>query len=557
MLKEKIDRRQFVNTMGMGAMGLMLMNACSQSSPEVVLYNANIYTSNPNSPKAQAVALANGIILAIGNNKDILHFAGSSTRKIDVGGKTITPGFIDAHSHPAYSGRAHLRKVDCDLRSISAIKDAIKDKSINTASGNWISGFKYDDTKTSNGRYINRYDLDDVTTIHPVLITHRGGHTAYVNSKALELANIDKTTPDPSGGQIIRGDNGEPTGLLKENAVELVSHLIPNEFSQKDYQEGVKLITQMMSKSGVTSVTDAYGEPKDLKAYHDAMASGELSCRIYCMIAYYNIEEMISKGMKTGDGDDWVRVGGMKLTCDGSISERTARLSKSYIGRPDDFGIIVMDEEELYNYAIKAHRADWQIGIHANGDVGIDKSLNVFERIQKEHHRNDPRFRIEHCTVINKDLINRIKKLNAIPCPFSTYVYFHGEKMVNYGKERLENMFAVRSFLDAGINVTQTSDYPPGPFEPMMAIQSSVTRTDMSGNVWGPSQKISVEEAIKVGTINGAYASYEEHIKGSLEAGKLADLVVLEKDPTQVDPNSIIDIKVERTMVGGKWVYES
>ena len=132
----------------------------------------------------------------------------------------------------------------------------------------------------------------------------------------MELANIDKTTPDPSGGQIIRGDNGEPTGLLKENAVELVSHLIPNEFSQKDYQEGVKLITQMMSKSGVTSVTDAYGEPKDLKAYHDAMASGELSCRIYCMIAYYNIEEMISKGMKTGDGDDWVRVGGMKLTCD-------------------------------------------------------------------------------------------------------------------------------------------------------------------------------------------------------------------------------------------------
>jgi predicted amidohydrolase YtcJ len=557
MLKEKIDRRQFVNTMGMGTMGLMLMNACSQSSPEVVLYNANIYTSNPYAPKAQAVALANGKILAIGNNKDILRIASSSTRKIDVGGSTITPGFIDAHSHPAYSGRAHLRNVDCDLRSISAIKDAIKDKSSITAPDNWISGFKYDDTKTSDGRYINRYDLDEVTTNHPVLITHRGGHTAYVNSKALELANIDKTTPDPSGGQIIRGDNGEPTGLLKENAVELVSHLIPNEFSDKDYQEGVKLITQMMSKSGVTSVTDAYGEPKDLNAYRDALSSDELSSRIYCMIAYYDIEEMISKGMKTGDGNNWVRIGGMKLTCDGSISERTARLSKSYIGRPDDFGIIVMDEEELYDYAIKAHKADWQIGIHANGDVGIDKSLNVFERIQKEHPRDDPRFRLEHCTVINKDLINRIKKLNAIPCPFSTYVYFHGEKMVNYGKERLENMFAVKSFLDAGINVTQTSDYPPGPFEPMMAIQSSVTRTDMSGNVWGPSQKISVEEAIKVGTINGAYASYEEHIKGSLEAGKLADLVVLEKDPAQVDPNAIIDIKVERTMVGGKWVYES
>ena len=189
--------------------------------------------------------------------------------------------------------------------------------------------------------------------------------------------------------------------------------------------------------------------------------------------------------------------------------------------------------------------------------MGIDKSLNVFERIQKEHPRDDPRFRLEHCTVINDQILKRIKDLNAIPNPFSTYVYFHGEKMVNYGKKRLEHMFAVRSFLDAGINVTQTSDYPPGPYEPMMAIQSSVTRTDMSGNTWGPSQRISVEEAIKVGTINGAYASYEEQIKGSLEKGKLADLVVLEQDPTQVDPNAIIDIKIQRTMVNSNWVYES
>jgi predicted amidohydrolase YtcJ len=216
-----------------------------------------------------------------------------------------------------------------------------------------------------------------------------------------------------------------------------------------------------------------------------------------------------------------------------------------------------MDEEEMYSYAIKAQKANWQIGIHANGDVGIDKALNVFEKIQKEHPREDPRFRLEHCTLINDDLIRRIKALNAIPNPFSTYVYFHGEKMKEYGAERLENMFAVRSFLDAGINVTQTSDYPPGPFEPMMALQSSVTRTDWNGNLWGPSQKISVEEAIKVGTINGAYASYDEKIKGSLEEGKLADLVVLESNPLEVDPFSIIDIKIERTMVGGKWVYES
>jgi len=552
-----LDRRQFVQTLGMGTMGLLVLNSCSTSSPELILHNANIYTSDPKQPKSQAIAISNGKIVAVGTDKDILYLSSSKTHKIDMGGKTITPGFIDAHSHPAYSGNAHLRNVDCDLRSIKEIQDALKEASLKKPPGEWIFGFKYDDTKTAEGRYITRYDLDLITAEHPIKIVHRGGHTAYVNSMALKLANIDRNTPTPEGGEIVRDEDGEPTGLLKENAVDLVNQLAPEEFTTQDRQEGVRIITEMMSKSGVTSVTDAYGGQADLKAYHDAYNAGELSSRIYCMIGYYEIDDMIAQGIKTGDGDNWIRIGGMKLTCDGSISERTARLSEPYVGRPDDFGIIVMDEEELYSYAIKAHKANWQIGIHANGDVGIDKSLNVFERIQKEHPRQDPRFRLEHCTVVNPELIQRIKNLNAIPCPFSTYVYFHGEKMVNYGQERLENMFAVRSFLDAGINVTQTSDYPPGPFEPMMAIQSSVTRTDMSGNIWGASQKISVEEAIKVGTINGAYASYEETIKGSLEMGKLADLVVLDKNPAQVDPNTIVDIKIQRTMVDGKWVYES
>ncbi len=552
-----LDRRQFVQTLGMGTMGLLVLNSCSTSSPELILHNANIYTSDPSQPKSQAIAISNGKIVAVGTDKDILYLSSSKTHKMNMGGKTITPGFIDAHSHPAYSGNAHLRNVDCDLRSIKEIQDALKEASLKKPPGEWVFGFKYDDTKTAEGRYITRYDLDVITADHPIKIVHRGGHTAYVNSMALKLANIDRNTPTPEGGEIVRDEDGEPTGLLKENAVDLVNKLAPEKFTPQDRQEGVKIITEMMSKSGVTSVTDAYGEQADLKAYRDAYAAGELSSRIYCMMGYYEIDDMIAQGIKTGDGDNWIRIGGMKLTCDGSISERTARLSEPYVGRPDDFGIIVMDEEELYSYAIKAHKANWQIGIHANGDVGIDKSLNVFERIQKEHPRQDPRFRLEHCTVVNPELIQRIKNLNAIPCPFSTYVYFHGEKMVNYGQERLENMFAVRSFLDAGINVTQTSDYPPGPFEPMMAIQSSVTRTDMSGNIWGASQKISFEEAIKVGTINGAYASYEETIKGSLEMGKLADLVVLDKNPAQVDPNTIVDIKIERTMVDGKWVYES
>jgi predicted amidohydrolase YtcJ len=169
----------------------------------------------------------------------------------------------------------------------------------------------------------------------------------------------------------------------------------------------------------------------------------------------------------------------------------------------------------------------------------------------------DPRYRLEHCTVVNPSLIARIKALGAIPTPFSTYVYYHGEKMREYGPERLNWMFAVRSFLDAGVRVTQASDYPPGPFEPMMALQSEVTRTDIHGNLWGPKQRVTVEEAIRVGTINGAYASFDEKVKGSIAAGKLADLVVLGRDPMRVDPMTLITIPIERTMVGGRWVYES
>ena len=550
---KNFNRRTFL-----ASLSPLVMLPFYQQSIDLILYNANIITVNPNQPSAQAIAISSDKIIVVGTNESILKLATGFTKKIDISGKTILPGFIDSHSHPASSGRAHLRNVDCDLRSISAIKKAIYERTKNTPEGEWVEGFKYDDTKTSEKRFINNKDLDEVSPHHPVIIRHRGGHTAYVNSMALTLGGIDRNTADPLGGHIERDAiSGELTGRLLESATSAIENLIPNIFSRSEYQAGAKLISQMMSKSGITSVTDAGTDARSYQSYQDAHDAKELKTRIYCMMRGRGVDEMMRAGKKTGDGDEWVRVGAMKLACDGSISERTARLSESYIGRPNDYGIIVNDEEMLYEQAVKAHKKDWQIGIHANGDVGIDIVLNVYERLQKVYYRKDPRFRLEHCTVINDDLIKRIKALNAIPTPFSTYVYWHGEKMKEYGKERLEHMFAVKSFLDAGINVTQTSDYPPGPFEPMMAIQSSVTRRDYNGELWGPSQRITVEEAIKVGTIHGAYASYEESIKGSLEAGKLADLVILDQNPLKVDPMSIIDIPIQRTMVGGKWSYES
>ncbi|MEE9231778.1 MAG: amidohydrolase [Acidobacteriota bacterium] len=548
-----LTRREFLERFG--ALTFLTLDS---ERPDLVLYNGNIITVDDANPRAQAVAIANGHFLAVGSDDDISPLAGVLTKKIDLGGTTVLPGFIDAHTHPASSGRRHLREVDCDLRSIRAIQDALRERARKTPKGEWVLGFKYDDTKTVEGRSLTRQDLDEVSHEHPVYVNHRGGHSSYVNSQAFKAAGLGEDTSDPRGGKYERDpETGKLHGRVLETALDSFEEIIPSQFSQADYQEGVKLISKMMAATGVTSVHDAGGSADDLLAYQDARTAGELSVRVYCLIRYADLDRMIDAGVRTGLGDEWVRVGAMKAICDGSISERTALLSKPYVGRPDDYGILVTEEGELYEQARKAHEAGWQIGIHANGDVGIDTTLKVLERIQRESPRPDPRYRIEHCTVINRSLVRRIKKLDAIPNPFSTYVYFHGEKMHEYGVERLEQMFAVRSFLDAGIRVTQTSDYPPGPFEPMMALQSSVTRTDMKGNLWGESQKVTVEEAIRVGTLHGAYASYEEDVKGSIRAGKVADLVVLGRDPLREDPFSLIDIPVERTMVGGRWVYEA
>jgi predicted amidohydrolase YtcJ len=546
-------RRRFLGSLG--AAGLL---PAAQTEPDLLLHHGNILTMDPQGPRAEAVAISGDRFLAVGTNDEVIRLATGRTRQVHLEGKTVVPGFIDAHTHLSYSGIRHLRQVDCDLRSIAEIQAAIRERAGRTPPGQWVIGFKYDDTKTSDGRRLTREDLDAAAPRHPVYVGHRGGHTAYVNSAAFRLAGVDEKTPDPAGGHIDRDPaTGRLTGGLRERAIDPFQKLFFSAYTRDEYREGVKIITRMMVRSGVTSAHDALGNPDDLRAYQDSYEAGELALRVYCLIDFNFLDRMIAAGLRTGLGNEWVRIGAVKMISDGSISERTARISEPYVGRPDDHGILVMEEEALYAVARKAHAAGWQIGVHANGDMAIDQTLRVYERLQKEHPRPDPRFRLEHYTIINEELVRRIRALGAIPNPFSTYVYYHGEKMREYGPERLNSMFAVRSFLDAGIRVTQTSDYPPGPFEPMMALQSQVTRTDSKGNVWGPRQRVTVEEALRVGTIHGAYASFEEKLKGSIEVGKLADVVVLGRDPLRVDPSTLIQIPVERTMVGGRWRFEA
>ncbi|HEV2385917.1 MAG TPA: amidohydrolase [Candidatus Acidoferrales bacterium] len=547
------SRREFLGSVG--ALGALALVPPVKTEPDLVLYNGNIHTVNDQLPHAEAVAISGGRFLAVGANAEVLALATGRTRKIDIGLKTILPGFIDAHSHPSQSGREHLRMVACDLTAIAQIQAALRARAAKTPAGQWVQGFLYDDTKTE--RPITRQDLDAAVPDHPAIVHHRGGHTAFVNSLALGLAKVDERTPDPPGGRFFRDAAGRLNGRVADRANAVFYPLINSPYTREERRQGCELISKMMTAKGVTSAGDANASPEDLEAYQDARDAGGLRMRVYVLIGVAALDRMIAAGVRTGFGNRWVRVGAVKQFADGSISERTARLSAPYAGTPDYYGLLTGTKEELYENARKAHAAGWQLATHANGDVAIDEILTIYERVQKEAPRRDPRFRIEHCTLINDSLIRRMRALGAIPVPFSCYVYFHGEKMHFYGAERLKQMFAMRSFIDAGLRPPDSSDYTASPFDPRMWLQSQVTRTDPRGNVWGPNQRISVAEAIRCGTINGAYASYEEHLKGSIEPGKLADLVVLGRDPLREPPSSLTTLPIERTMVEGRWRYEA
>jgi predicted amidohydrolase YtcJ len=549
---KRLNRRTFIAA-GLGASAAAFGRW--DTRPDSILHNGRILTMGTREREVEALALAGNRVLAIGTSTEMLGLAGSGTRRFDLGGKRVTPGFNDAHSHPCEAGVALLTQVALELDSIEAIKAAVRAKAAATSPDDWVVGFLYDDTKTP--RPLVRADLDAAAPNHQVVVQHRGGHTAFVNSRALAAVGVEDNTPDPPHGEYFRDANGHHNGRVAENAAEAILALAVKPPLRDDYRKGAALISKQFASRGITSACEADGNPAALQGYQDARDAGELRGRFYTHIDYRDLDKMIAAGVHTGFGDEWVRVGAVKLFADGSISERTALLSEPYAGLGDYRGISRATRETLYEQARKAYLAGWQVGTHANGDVAIDTILGVYEQLQREFPRRDSRLRIEHCTLVTPDIVRRIKSAGVIPLPFAAYVFFHGEKMHFYGDARLEHMFAMRDFLDAGIRAAPGSDYTASPAEPMLWLRSEVTRTDASGHVWGANQRITVEEAIRCSTVHGAYASFEEDIKGTLDPGQLADLVVWDHDLMTIDPMRFMSVKPERTMIGGRWVYEA
>lgn len=523
-----------------------------------VLLNANIITVDDERPSAEAVAIHNGKFVAAGRTQEIKELAGSGTEVFDLAGKTVVPGFIDAHIHVMWSGIRHLLAVDCGFDSLEDIKRALRERARSTPKGEWVLGFKFDDTKTRERRFLNRRDLDEADAEHPIIVVHRGGHNFFLNNRALEALDISDDNPPPPGGKYGRDpQTGKLTGYVSTPAVEKFFAGLLAGATSADRRRALRMMCGMFNQAGITSVHDAIVHPEDVETYQEGLENHDLSLRIYMLVWHTHLSDLLRMGVRTGFGNDMLKFGGVKFCFDGAISGRTAYLAEPYEGSTDDRGLLAMSPEELEEGVMKAHRAGLQPCTHANGDAAIEIALTIYEKALAAWPRKDPRMRIEHCTVVNPNILGRLKKLGCVVTPFCTYVYHHGEKMRYYGEERLERMFAQRSFLDNGIISAGATDYLCGPFEPLLGIQSCVTRTDSSGKTWGPSQKITVDEALKIYTLHGAYASFEENLKGSITPGKLADAVVLSADPRTVDPFAIRDIPVEKTIVGGRVVYDS
>lgn len=527
----------------------------ASAAPDYVVINARVFTVDSARPRAEAFAVKGDRFIAVGSSSDIRNLASRQTEVIDAEGMTVVPGFIDAHSHPSGAGVNELVQANADRRSIAEIKTALAAQAQTVPEGQWVRAFKYDDTKLAEGRPLNRFDIDEVVPNHPVVVRHRGGHTAVYNSMALGLAGITSETPDPEGGRYYRDSNGRLTGLAAETANYPFRELIPSDSTREQRRDGVKLITELMTAAGLTSVHQTGAGRNDMVAYQDAREEGGMRFRMNLFPRGRLFDDLVNAGVRTGFGDEVLRIGAVKFMADGSASERTMYMSTPYEGRPDDFGLLVMSQEEIHESVENAHRNGYQVAVHANGDLTIEYVLNAYERVQRLWPRADTRHRIEHCSLVNPTLLQRIKDLGVIPAPFYTYAHYHGNKWVDYGQEKMQWMFAHKSFLDYDIPVAPASDYTPGPYEPMMAIQSMVTRKDFEGRVWGPNQRITVDQALQICTMNGAYASFEEDIKGSITAGKLADFVILADDPHETDPDQIKHIEIVRTVVGGTTMH--
>jgi hypothetical protein len=529
---------------------------------DLVLFNGKIVTVDERESIAEAVAVKFGKILAVGADDEIRALIGEGTKVINLKERTVIPGLIDSHCHMMSTAIGMMNTVDLSeeagVKSIADIKARIAEKARTTPKGELILGSKEDDYKLVERRHPTRWELDEATSDHPVIVSTVGGHFSIANSKAFEITGVTKDTPDPTGGMFERDPKtGELTGGIHEKARELLQiGLSGREQRVERIAEEVRRILMANAAAGLTCIYDIVARP-EIRSVLYLRSRGELPVRVRMDVGIGLFPELNKVGISQGLGGEWVKICGLKTYFDGAISARTAAVSEPYLNRPDFYGVMATTKELARKTILEAYEAGYRISAHANGDRAIDMYLDIMEEAQAKYPKDDPRNRIIHCTVVNPELVAKIKELDMLPTIFGAYPYYHGDKLIPaFGEKRLEWMFAARSFLDAGVKVAAHSDHSASPFAPLMGIHALVNRMTKAGKPIGQSQKISVMEALKLYTMNAAYHSFDEDSLGSIEVGKCADMVVLGKDLLTVPEEAIIDIPVDMTMVGGKIVYK-
>ena len=536
---------------------------------DLVLLNGKVVTVDPDFSIAEAVAVKDGRIIAVGSTAEIAETAGEGTEVIELEGRMVLPGLIDSHLHMLGTSLT-MSMIDCrtpPMKSIADIIAAVRERAEKAEPGVWIQGRGWDQAKLSEHRNPTRWDLDEAAPDNPVYLTRTCGHILVVNSKALEIAGITGHSPQPVGGTIVNDEEGEPTGLLQERPAfwQVLKHVPPPDLDRK--VEAIKLASKSFSEVGLIGVIEPGIVAEDMRAYQLALKDGGLTVRVNMMLMGVEggepVEESLRRirefPMTTGFGDEMLRFLGLKLLIDGGIGGRTALLREPYEGEPDNYGILTMHEEKLKRLLDAGNVQGMTVGVHCAGGRAMDIVLRAFEATDRKRSIKGRRFTLIHAYQPGEENFEQCRRLGVVVASQPSFLYYLGDSFYeNIGPERSKWVKPHRAWIDHGIVVGAGTDSPVTPYNPFVSLWTAVARrTELEGTQMGMEQRVTREEAIRMYTINGAYLSFEEYVKGSIEPGKLADLIVIDRDILTCPEDEIKETRVLRTILGGKTVYKA
>jgi predicted amidohydrolase YtcJ len=549
---------------------LIVVLACAlcvlaQTKPaaDLIIQNAHIWTVDSSRPEAEAVAVLGDRIVAVGSSPQIDAWRGPHTRVVDVAGKRLLPGFNDTHVH-FMDGGSQLDNVQLnDATSAQEFARRIRDRAAKTVKGEWVLGGDWDETKWNPAELPTKELIDASTPETPVAVGRYDGHMVLANSLALKLAGITAQTPDPAGGVIVRDRQGNPTGALKDAAQDLLFKAVPPP-SHVQRRHAIERALAHAASLGVTSVQHMGPDPADIAIYSELLEEGKLTTRIYAAPLITQVDGQLKIGIRRAFGGPYLRIGGVKAFADGSLGSGTAYFFEPFSDQPGNRGLL-SDEMHpislMSNRMMRADAAGLQLCTHAIGDAGISAILDIYAEIEKDHGSRDRRWRIEHAQHMAAKDFDRFAGLHVIASVQPYHAIDDGRWAESrIGHDRASRTYAFRTFLDHDVRLALGTDWDVAPLNPMLTLYAATTRATLDGKNpkgWFPEQKLTIKEAIEAYTMGSAYAEFQEHQKGSITSGKLADMVLLSDDVLNIDPVKIRDVKVLKTWVGGKLTYDA